>query len=376
MALDALRGFALVGIILGNVTWFSGYAVASPAQRLALGTAAADQPIAFLLHMLVDGKLYGLFSLMFGAGFALMVAGADARGLPVARVVARRLTALLAIGLVHATLLWFGDIVSLYAVAAVPLYWLRRWSLRRLAVAASVCLTAPVVPSAVILVTAVVTGDTGPGDPGHGPAALLPAFALGRYPERLAANWAFLGERWELALLSGRPIRLLGMFILGMCAVRLRRQPPPTIACALVVTALVSNVVLALLADVAVRPPSLLGLSRDLVYAIAIPTGSVAYATILWPRFSAGGPLTRVLAAAGRLSLSHYLTQSLVLAALFYGCGLGLWGRVGIAWAVCIALAIAALQVLCSPLWLRWLGSGPAERVLRRLTYGGLRHHP
>lgn len=376
MALDALRGFALVGIILGNATWFSGYAVASPAQRLALGTAAIDRPIAFILHMLVDGKFYGLFSLMFGAGFALMVGGAEARGLPVARVVARRLTALLAIGLVHATLLWFGDIVSLYAVAAVPLYWMRSWSTRRLAVAASVCLSAPVLLSAVILVAAAVTGGTGHGDPGHGPAALLPAFALGRYPEMLAANWAFLSERWELALLSSRPIRLLGMFILGMCAVRLRRQPPTRTACALVVTALVSNVVLALLADVAVRPPSLLGLSHDLIYAIAIPTGSVAYATILWPWFSSRGPTARALAAAGRLSLSHYLTQSLVLAALFYGCGLGLWGRVGIAWAVCIALTIAALQTLCSQQWLRRLGSGPAERMLRRLTYGGLRHHP
>jgi uncharacterized protein len=365
VALDALRGFALVGIILGNVTWFSGYAVASPAQRLALGTAAFDRPIELILHMLVDGKFYGLFSLMFGAGFALMVGGAEARGLPVARVVARRLTALLAIGLAHATLLWFGDIVSLYAVSAVPLYWMRRWSTRRLAVAAGVCLIAPVLLSAIILVAAVVTGDTGHGDLGHGPAALLPAFAAGRYPEVLPANWAFLFERWELALLSGRPIRLLGMFILGMCAVRLRRPPPSRTVCVLVVTALIGNVVLALLADAPARPPSLLGLSRDLVQAIAIPTGSVAYAAVLWPRFSARGPITRALAAAGRLSLSHYLTQSLVLSALFYGYGLGLWGRVGIAWAVCIALAIAALQTLCSPLWLRRLGPGPAERMLR-----------
>lgn len=375
-ALDALRGFALVGIILGNATWFSGYAVASSAQRAALGTATLDEPVAFLLHVLVDGKFYGLFSLMFGASFVLMVDRAEARGLPVASVVRRRLAALFAIGGLHATLVWFGDIISLYAVSAVPLYWMRGWSIRRLAVAATVCLTAPVVIGAIMLAVHVVAGDPGHSDGGHGPAALLPAFARGGHAEVLSANWVFLCERWELELLSSRPLRLLGMFVLGMLAVRLRRSPSYRGVPALVLTALVGNVALALLADVPTRPPSLLGLVRDVIYAIAIPAGSLAYAAILWPRFSSRGAITSALAAAGRLSLSHYLTQSLVSSAIFYGLGYGLWGRVGIAWASGIALAIVVLQVCCSRPWLWHRDSGPAERVLRRLTYCGPRDRP
>ena len=373
VALDALRGCSLVGIILGNVTWFSGYAVADAAQRSALPTAAIDSAIEFGLHVLVDGKFYGLFSLMFGAGFALIVRGAEARGLPVAHVVARRLAALFAIGLAHATLLWFGDIVSMYAVAAIPLYWMRDWPVRRLVVTASVCLAAPVLVSATILVATLAAGETSGGDPGHGPAAMLPAFAHGGYAEMLHANWIFLGARWELALLSSRPIRLLGMFALGMCAVRARRWPTTPIVRTLVLTALVSNVALALLADAPVRPPSLLGLARDLVYAIAIPAGALAYAAVLLPTFASGRPIARAFAAAGRLSLSHYLAQSVVLAVIFYGFGLQLHGRVGIAVGAGIALAIVALQVAFSPWWRSRIGAGPAERLSRWLTHAGLR---
>ena len=360
-ALDAVRGSALVGIGLANVMWFSGYAVSGPQAHAAFATAGLDAALVFALHVLVDGKFYGLFSLLFGVGFALLVRGA---GPDAPRRVRTRLLRLAAIGSLHAWLLWFGDIVSLYAVAAAPLWFVHRWPSSRLLRLAIACLVAPVV----ITGLRVMWMSSDAVDPGHGPAALLPAFANGSYLDVVRANAAFVGERWARALASSRLIRIFGLFVLGLVAARsvlLRKQPavvgpPPAWLFAL---ALGSNLVLASLADVPVRPPTVAGALREAVYSVAIPSGCVLYAIVLWRWATRGGRIVRALAAAGRLSLTHYLGQSMVFAALFYGYGFGLWGKLGASTAMLVALLLASLQVLAS----RLVGSrrGPFERLLR-----------
>ena len=364
VSLDTLRGAALVGIVLGNVMWFSGYAVAPPELASTL-----DEAVAFGVHLFVDGKFYALFSLLFGAGFSLMVRRAEHQGLNLRSLVRARLLALGVMGLLHATLVWFGDIVSLYALAAIPLLWVHAWPRRRLVVLAGVCLSAPVVVSAVIWSVHVLVSESPAGlDPGHGPAALLPAFATGSYVELLTANAAFVTERWILALYSSRLLRLLGMFVIGVILARdypRDWERPSTWLCLL---ALGSNLALAWLTGVPVRPPSSLGLLRDLVYALAIPSGCLVYAALLWRWAERRGPVARTFAAAGRLSFTHYVTQSLVMAALFYGCGLGLWGQLGAARAALVALVIVAAQVWVSPVIVRRFGHGPLERLLRVLA--------
>ena len=352
-ALDAVRGAALCGIAFGNVMWFSGAAVAGVETRL-------DAAVVFGLHVLVDGKFYGLFSLLFGVGFGLLVRRAGSRASTVVRT---RLLRLGVIGGLHASLLWFGDIVSLYAVAAIPLWFVHRLPTPRLLRLALGCLLAPVVITAL----RVLVGSDG-SDPGHGPAALLPAFAEGGYLDVVQANAAFLAERWVRALASSRLIRIFGLFTLGLVVARtvLHREHPtpvPRPPAWLFAIALGSNLLLATMADVPLRPPTVAGALRDAVYVVAIPTGSLLYAMLLWRWTVRGGALVRALAAAGRLSLTHYISQSLVFAALFYGYGLGLWGSFGAAPAMFVAAALVTTQVLAS----RLAGNrrGPLERLLR-----------
>jgi len=359
-ALDAVRGASLVGIAFGNVMWFSGYAVGAPEAHAAFATHELDAVVVFGLHVLVDGKLYGLFSLLFGIGFALLVRSAGARA---AAVVRGRLIRLAVIGGLHASLLWFGDIISLYAVAATPLWFVHRWTTPKLLRLAIGCLLAPV---AISVVRAVLGSDA--TDPGHGPATLLPAFADGSYLEVLRANAAFVAERWIRALASSRLIRIFGLFVLGLVVARTvldrdRPTPAPRPPAWLFVVALGCNVVLATMADVPLRPASLVGTVRDAVYAVAIPSGCLLYAMLLWRWAVRGGTIPRALAAAGRLSLTHYIGQSLVFALVFYGYGIGLWGRFGATEAVLAAATLAVAQVLVSGS----VGSrrGPLERLLR-----------
>src|SRR5215204_5274071 len=112
--LDVLRGLAVCGILIGNVQWFSGYGMIPP--EFSHNAALYDQVTHFLVHFFVEGKFYSVFSFLFGFGFALQIARAQDRGDANASLFKRRLFWLLVIGLLHAYLLWYGDILSVYAL--------------------------------------------------------------------------------------------------------------------------------------------------------------------------------------------------------------------------------------------------------------------
>lgn len=348
--LDALRGFALLGIIWANVMWFSGVAV-SPAEPSQL-----DRTVTFALTVFVDGKFYSLFSLLFGIGFAL---AADNRRYR------RRLVWLFVLGAAHAVFIWFGDIVSLYAVTGVTLLLVGNWDARRLALTALACLTAPIAVGALLLLVSAFAGVT--SGSGYGPGAVLPAFATGGYSDVFEANWAFLVDRWYLALLSSRFLRILGMFLLGVAVVRAGvlsdRALHRRILRVTWPIALAANLALALCGGIAPpRPPTLCGWLVDALATFAVPAGCVVYA--------AGGMLLgrrcRWLAPAGRMSFTNYVCQSVAMAALFYGYGFAQWGRVGAAEAFAIATAIFIAQVAVSAWWLRHFRRGPIEWLSRR----------
>ncbi len=124
--LDVLRGLAVGGILIGNLQWFSGYGMLPPA--LAAQAPFYDQVTHFLVHFLVEGKFYSIFSFLFGFGFALQIARADERGDKNASVFKRRLLWLLVIGLLHAFSLWYGDILGAYALMGFVLLWFRKKS--------------------------------------------------------------------------------------------------------------------------------------------------------------------------------------------------------------------------------------------------------
>jgi uncharacterized protein len=124
--LDVLRGLAVGGILIGNMQWFSGYGMMPPA--LEAQAPLADQITHFLVHFFVEGKFYSIFSFLFGFGFAIQIARAEERGDIKATLFKRRLFWLLVIGLLHAYLLWAGDILSIYAVMGFVLLLFRKVS--------------------------------------------------------------------------------------------------------------------------------------------------------------------------------------------------------------------------------------------------------
>ena len=130
--MDVLRGFALLGILLMNIEAFVG-----PVMESITGVNArfsdADRWMDAAIYVLVQGKFITLFSLLFGMGFAVMLERANATGASGTALYARRLLALLGIGLVHALLIWSGDILLTYALLGfVLLLFFRRTPVSRL----------------------------------------------------------------------------------------------------------------------------------------------------------------------------------------------------------------------------------------------------
>ncbi|MEX1362427.1 MAG: DUF418 domain-containing protein [Nannocystaceae bacterium] len=347
--LDGLRGVALGGIALVNLTWFTGYAVLDEAARAALPTAALDPAVRTVIHVLVDAKLYSLFALLLGIGYGLLAPRLRPGGWH------RRMGVLLMIGAAHASLLWFGDILSLYALVGSLLPLSRALRPRGLLVAALVCLGAPVVQY----------GIAAPAGVELGPAASLGAFGEGRYPEMLRANAAFLQMRWILAFEEGRLFKIAGMVLLGIYAVRQGLVARPRahrswLGCVALV-GLVVGLPLELYRALA-EPDGVVGVA---VAALGVPALALAYAAAFAMR-----PCTW-LAPVGRMSLTNYLMQSLLGIAVFYGCGLGAWGSVGPTLIVPLAGIQLWAQVRLSRWWLRHFERGPAEALWRRLAASG-----
>ena len=113
--LDVLRGFALYGVLLANLVWLTTDMVLTDARRQQLPTAAVDPIARALVAFFIDGKFYTLFAFLFGLGFSLQMHRAEMRGGRGACLYMRRLSVLLVIAVIHIALIWYGDILLMYA---------------------------------------------------------------------------------------------------------------------------------------------------------------------------------------------------------------------------------------------------------------------
>ncbi|MGH8026406.1 MAG: DUF418 domain-containing protein, partial [Pseudoxanthomonas sp.] len=132
--IDALRGFALAGVLLVNLGSFTLYAFLDEGARTALPTAGFDRVADAIKSLLVDEKAITLFSMLFGLGFALQLQRAEAQGSTGLRLYLRRIGVLLLFGVVHSYLFWWGDILLIYALMGLLLVLCRKLSSRGLLV--------------------------------------------------------------------------------------------------------------------------------------------------------------------------------------------------------------------------------------------------
>ncbi|MGK3200314.1 DUF418 domain-containing protein [Amycolatopsis sp. MEPSY49] len=366
---DALRGFALLGIFIVNITFMaSGYPgslVTDPAF-----SSTFDDVVRGLSSVFVDMKFYLLFSFLFGYSFTLQIQAAARAGAAFAPRLLRRIAGLFALGVLHIVLLYGGDILTTYAVVCLVLFWMR-------GVRDRTALRVAAIVYGAVLVSALVSGlflDR---------SAFVPsgaeALANGeRATNALLGGWGdVIGEHLAgLPLLVAQSVSLQGpaglaMFLLGMVAGRRR-----------------------LFGSVRGDEPVLrriqwigfpIGIAGGVAYTLGGGNGntlavaaSIATAPLLTAAYVA--TLLRVLhhprtsfvrtalAPAGRIALTNYLAQALFGLLVFTGVGLGLAGTFSPLATTGLAVLFFAVQLAASAWWLRGHRYGPAEWLLRWIT--------
>jgi len=381
-AVDVLRGLAVGGILIGNMQWFAGYGMMPPS--LAAAAPVADQITNFLVHFFIEGKFYSIFSLLFGFGFALQITRAEERGDTKASVFKRRLFWLLVIGLLHAYLLWAGDILSVYAVMGFVLLLFRRKSDASLLKWAFWLMVVPVISYALIygLFVAFVSpnaiAELERGLAGRGQTPPAPV-TKGRFPSLLPVpNLEYIVGRYAALIIGMRLPKILAMFLLGLYAYRrgVFHDPVthrPFIKKVFVYSlsiGLVGNVVFGLLAgNESPFPPTPAAVVGVLAYAFGVPALAIAITALvllMWPTWKRA---LSVLAPVGRMALTNYIMQTVICVIIFYGYGFGLFGSFGALYATLTAFVIFAFQIAISTLWLSQFKYGPLEWIWRQLTY-------
>jgi uncharacterized protein len=332
-----------------------------------------------------DLKMMGLFSMLFGAGVLLYAAKSTESGIPLRALWFRRMFWLLVIGLVHAYLIWNGDILVPYALCGMLLLW---WA-RRLP--AGALLAGAVGFLAVGVVLSLVFGEMWDGMPKADrarEAAMLMTtrdqareqlgHLLGSYAHVVAHRAPFVFMTQTTFFMAFFVWRVGGMMLLGMALYKVgfldgRRAPRDYALVA--ATCIPLGLALAWYGVVELDRVrfAMPGRARaDVWNYVGSVFASVGYAAalILLVQRGALGPLRRALAAVGQMAFSNYLFQSVVTSILFLGWGLGLAGRFDYAQQLIIVAAIWIVQLVISPVWLARFRFGPAEWLWRSLTYG------
>lgn len=391
-AMDVLRGFALPGILLMNIESFAGpFSVAL--TGLDPGLQGADRWVDALIYLLVQGKFWTLFSLLFGMGFAVMMHRAEAAGRPFAGLYLRRTLVLLVLGIAHALLLWPGDILAFYAATAlVLLLCFRRTPVSRLPLWGVGLYLAPML---LIFLMGLLAGlaqlmpevakemaaDAELARAGFYETvqAQRAAYGSGRFAEVTAQRAADFGEMVGYYLMMMLPMAL-GMFLLGVWFLRsgaiARPQDFPRLYSRLRGAGLLAGLVAVLIAfwlsptvipgefNARIGSAFLLGTVGSLLLCLAY---------LAWVlrglQSKCWAPRLAMLAPAGRMALSNYLMQSLVCTSLFYGYGLGYFEQLPRAWQPLFVLVLFALQLVLSRWWLARFRFGPMEWLWRALTY-------
>jgi uncharacterized protein len=426
-ALDALRGFAALGILWRNIFVFGLPTVAFSLPEEWGENVFSNVASWLFVVIFVDGTMRGMFSLIFGATAVLLLDRYARRpgGLAAADLYFRRLMWLVAFGLVHGyVLLWPHDVLYVYGILGMFLFAFRNMSGRRLLLVALAIFAVSSLKDGTGWSLDQISSDAfdasqseNAGSAGDVPPAGAEALggdvpsAAAPTDEAEAEDEAAMFEELERMALAEMDERLAGygelvrtlaletfqeqttlfftdhvldvgaMMFFGMALFRLGAFSGRWTAgqyAVMTVAGLVGGLVLGFLIHGATTVPGYsdwsIGAADAYFYnlrRLLLCLGLIGLANLM-ARAAVWRAMLAPFAAVGRIPLTTYVGQTLICVTLFYGVGFGLFGTMEHHQLLAVALAINVAQVLFAILWLRLVGQGPLEALLRRLVGVGL----
>ncbi|MBK7428533.1 MAG: DUF418 domain-containing protein [Saprospiraceae bacterium] len=388
--LDIIRGIALLGILVMNISFLSGYVFMDEAQKAALSTFASDNIIYQLELLLFQGKFYSIFSFLFGLGCSIFINNASKKGVNPVRLFHWRMAVLILIGIIHIRFLWEGDILLLYALIGFLLPLFSNLSDRRLLILSVIFLLAPIALDLSLHLIGIwpaeflfelgwkidqTNGFT--EDTDFSTYLYRPELTFSEFIQWQESAFLY---RWGDLIQTHRPFKVLGMFLIGYVAGRnqiyLELEKHKPLFKKIAVWGAVSGILLGLAYlyfynDKLKIQDNILGIYDSIFHNLQVVPLALSYMSCFallymqrknkrWLEF---------FAPVGRMALSSYLSQSILCILIFYGFGLGWGGRVGPTILIFTALGIFIFQTIVSYYWLQYFRFGPVEWFWRTLTY-------
>ena len=407
VALDALRGVAVLGILVMNIYAFAMPFAAYANPLAGGGTEPLNVMTWAVTHAVFDQKFMSIFSMLFGAGIVLMNERSLQKSQPFGRIFYRRQVWLLVIALLHAYLVWFGDILFFYAVIGMLVYLFRNMAPQKLVVVG--CLLLLVAPllsysggsymqdlkvRAEQLQEQQSDGAELTDDqlatveewaemrsfvlPGEEEIAAEFAAYTGSWLDGFEHRASFLGSFQVYGMLYYVLWRVGGLMLIGMAMMkagvlsgRRDRSFYRKLMLAGYVVGLPLTAWSAINAGAHDYDPLYMfriGNLYNYVGSIVVAFGHIGLVMLAVTSGWISSVLRR-FAAVGQMALTNYLLHSIVMTAIFYGWGLGLYGTVPRFWQMAFVLGLVGGQLLVSPWWLARFRFGPVEWLWRTLTY-------
>lgn len=365
-SVDALRGLALLGILLANVPFDENMGTNTLTGQL-------DTTLSFLFHLLIEKKFITIFSILFGFGFYIQMKKADEAGINFRPYYFKRMLILLLIGCIHAYLFWFGDIIRDYALCGILLLFVYKWPSKKTLITGIVF--------SVFLTAAVFIANS----------ALGPQYA---YDTSIVRDHPITNSYWQYLWINARidpfvnflqdsPITLVfcfGNMLIGFWMAKAGFFQHPDkfkatrkrIILIGLFTGLSASYLFWLVTSGKLElTPALLWLPFLIVAGMIMQSLFYISAFIGLFQSTRTGKVLAVFIPVGKMSLTNYLLQTLLYLVIFFHWthGLQLFGKIGMTETYLIAILFFGLQVLFSKTWLKHHQQGPVETIWKNLSY-------
>lgn len=380
-SIDMLRGFALLGILIMNIISFSNIGIGYVNPTLGAGLEGYNKWIHAFSHLFADMRFMSIFSILFGAGVLLFADNALKKGRKAKKFHYRRMFLLFLFGLIHAYLIWMGDILVMYSICGSMVFLMRNWKIKTLVIVASIFFAIP------ILFSFATYFFTPPDQlqeifqfwtPSQAEVDEEIVAYRGSYLDQMGPRSASAFQLQTLLFLMEQMWRILSMMMLGMILYRkgvLSAERGKSFYQKLFLIGTSAGLFI-----------SSIGLYRsythdwdgiwymnighfyNYVASLLVALGYIGL-VMLWSRSNVLIGFQNRLKAVGRLAFTNYILSSVICTFIFYGHGLGLYATFDRLQQWGVVLFVWLILLIVSPIILKKYKQGPLESIWRKLTY-------
>lgn len=383
-SLDLLRGFAVLGILIMNIQSFSMIQAAYMNPTAYADFESANRWVWILSHIFADQKFMTIFSILFGAGIILLTQRAETKGVNAAGLHYRRIFWLLIIGLVHAHLLWHGDILVPYALCAIIIFLFRKKTPRTQFITGVIFIS---VSSILYLMSGFSMQFWSPEQLQElmvtwNPNPEIVAKELSDFRGGLLEQ---MNQRIPTAFMFETMLFLIwsfwragGLMLVGMAFLKwniLTGERNKEFYIKGLIISLIAGLVIIIFGLVEnfqqnfrMEYSFFLGSQFNYWGSLLLSFAYICLIVIL-SKTQSNNRLVKSIAGVGRTAFSNYILQTIICTTLFYGHGFGLFGSVERWVQISIVIGIWIFQIVTTNIWLRYFRFGPVEWLWRSLTY-------